>query len=160
MRDRPSTFRPPRHRLVKSLIIVALAMSGCASQPQNQQSGAGVEENFHDPLEDLNRKIFDFNQVVDRTVLVPAAKAYRAGLPEPVRDSIHDFLNNLQAPLIFANDTLQGRFDHAKDTMVRFVLNSTVGMAGLVDVAGRWGIPYHENDLGITFGVWGIPEGP
>ena len=73
---------------------------------------------------------------------------------------MHDFLNNLQAPLIAANDTLQGDLGRAKDTVVRFVLNSTVGMAGLVDVAGRWGIPYHENDLGVTFGVWGIPEGP
>jgi phospholipid-binding lipoprotein MlaA len=142
------------------LVVVGLVISGCATQPHSQQPGAVAEEDFHDPLEDVNRKIFDFNQVIDRHVLVPAAKAYRGGLPEPVRDSIHDFLNNLQEPLIFANDTLQGRLGHAKDSIVRFVLNSTIGMAGLVDVAGRWGIPYHENDLGITFGVWGIPEGP
>jgi phospholipid-binding lipoprotein MlaA len=159
MREQSTKLRHP-HLVFVPLLILASIVSGCASQPQNQQPGAVVEENFHDPMENFNRKIFDFNQVVDKHVLVPAAKAYRAGLPEPVRDSIHDFLNNLQEPLIFANDTLQGRLDHAKDSAIRFVLNSTIGMAGLVDVAGRWGIPYRENDLGITFGVWGIPEGP
>ena len=92
-------------------------------------------------MEDTNRKIFDFNQAVDHHVLVPVAKAYRAALPAPVRDSVHDFLTNLGEPLVFANDTLQGNIGHAKDTVVRFVLNSTIGMAGLVDVAGRWGIP-------------------
>jgi phospholipid-binding lipoprotein MlaA len=149
----------PRLDLMRSLVVVALVVSGCASHPQTSPTAA-AEEDFHDPLEDFNRKIFDFNQVVDRYVLVPAAKAYRAALPSPVRDSIHDFLNNLNEPLIFANDTLQGRFDYARDSVVRFVLNSTIGMGGLVDVAGRWGIPYRDNDLGVTFGVWGIPEGP
>jgi phospholipid-binding lipoprotein MlaA len=143
-----------------AFIMLALIVSGCAATPQNPQQAAVVGEDFNDPFEDTNRKIFDFNQVVDRHVLVPAAKAYRAALPEPIRNSVHDFLNNLRAPLIFANDTLQGNIGHAKDTVVRFILNSTIGMAGLVDVAGRWGIPYHEEDLGVTLGVWGIPEGP
>jgi phospholipid-binding lipoprotein MlaA len=160
MRVRLPDLWQPRQVLAQLLIILASVITGCASQPQNPQPGAVAEEDFHDPLENVNRKIFDFNQVIDRHALVPAAKAYRAALPEPVRDSIHDFLNNLQEPLIFANATLQGRFNTAKDSVVRFVLNSTIGMAGLVDVAGRWGIPYRENDLGITFGVWGIPEGP
>jgi len=142
------------------LIVLALLTSGCATRPQNPQQAALVGEDFHDPFEDANRKIFDFNQVVDRHVLVPVAKAYRASLPEPVRNSLRDFLNNLQGPLNFVNDTLQGDFGRAKDTAVRFVVNSTLGMAGLVDLAGRWGIPYHEQDLGVTLGVWGIPEGP
>jgi phospholipid-binding lipoprotein MlaA len=160
MRERLPILWHPRLVLAQCLIVLASIVSGCASQPQNPEPGAVAEENFHDPLENANRKIFDFNQVIDRHALVPAAKAYRAALPAPVRDSIHDFLNNLQEPLIFANATLQGRFGYAKDSVVRFVLNSTIGMAGLVDVAGRWGIPYRDNDLGITFGVWGIPEGP
>ncbi|MGH7116525.1 MAG: MlaA family lipoprotein [Stellaceae bacterium] len=140
------------------LILLALAASGCATQ--GLQQTASVGDDFHDPFEDTNRKIFQFNQVVDRHVLAPVAKAYRAALPAPVRNSVHDFLNNLGEPLIFANDTLQGNFARAKDTVVRFVLNSTLGMAGLVDVAGRWGIPYHAQDLGVTLGVWGIPAGP
>ncbi len=128
--------------------------------PRARNRAAAADEDFNDPLEDTNRKIFDFNQAVDRHVLVPVATAYRTVLPEPVRNSLRDFLTNLKEPLVFANDTLQGKFARAKDTVVRFVVNSTIGMGGLVDVAGRWGIPYHEQDLGVTFGVWGIPEGP
>lgn len=142
------------------LLMLALFASGCATRPPGPQQPGIVGEDFHDPFEDTNRKIFEFNQVVDRHVLVPVAKAYRASLPQPVRNSLRDFLNNLQEPLIFANDTLQGDFSRAKDTVVRFVLNSTIGFGGLVDVAGRWGIPYHDQDLGVTFGVWGIPAGP
>jgi phospholipid-binding lipoprotein MlaA len=94
-------------------------------------------------------------------VLVPVAKAYRTVLPDPVRDSLRDFLRNLREPLIFANNALQGDFEGAGETFARFTLNSTLGVGGLIDVAGRWGqLPYHEEDLGVTFGVWGIPEGP
>jgi phospholipid-binding lipoprotein MlaA len=160
MRERLPKLCHPRMVLAQSLIVLAAMVSGCASQPQTAQPGAVGEEDFHDPIENVNRKIFDFNQAIDRHALVPLAKAYRAAVPEPLRGTVHDFLNNLQEPLIFANSTLQGRFGYARDSVVRFVLNSTIGMAGLVDVAGRWGIPYRDNDLGITFGVWGIPEGP
>jgi phospholipid-binding lipoprotein MlaA len=142
------------------LLALAVVLPGCATQANAPQEAA-AEEEFNDPLEDLNRKIFDFNQVVDRNVLVPVAKAYRDVLPDAVRDSIRDFLYNLREPLIFANDTLQGDFERAGQTVARFVLNSTLGVGGLIDVAGRWGqLPYHEDDLGITLGVWGVPEGP
>ena len=77
-----------------------------------------------------------------------------------MRDSVRDFLNNLREPLIFVNDTLQGEFGSAAKTVGRFVVNSTIGMGGVVDVAGRWGVPFHEDDLGLTFGAWGLPEGP
>jgi phospholipid-binding lipoprotein MlaA len=151
------------HLVFSSLPLVAvLILSGCATQPDASQSAAAAEqEDFNDPIEDINREIFDFNQVVDRNVLVPVAKAYRTVLPDPVRDSLRDFLRNLREPLIFANDALQGEFERAGQTFARFTLNSTLGVGGFVDVAGRWGeLPYHEDDLGLTFGVWGIPEGP
>jgi phospholipid-binding lipoprotein MlaA len=160
MRAQPMNVRALRLTFTGSFIMLALIVSGCAAAPQNQQQATVAGEDFHDPFEDTNRKIFEFNQVVDRHVLVPVAKAYRASLPQPVRNSLRDFLNNLLGPLNFVNDTLQGDFGRAKDTAVRFVVNSTLGMVGLVDLAGRWGIPYHEQDLGITLGVWGIPEGP
>jgi phospholipid-binding lipoprotein MlaA len=73
---------------------------------------------------------------------------------------LRDFLNNLREPLVFVNDTLQGQFNRAATTVGRFVINSTIGIGGVVDVAGRWGIPYHEEDLGLTLGTWGVPEGP
>ena len=155
-------LRPPRLVFSNLSLVVALVLSGCATQPSTPESAAAAEqEDFNDPFEDTNRQIFDFNQVVDRNVLVPVAKAYRTVLPDPVRDSLRDFLRNLRAPLIFANDALQGEFERAGQTFARFTLNSTLGVGGLLDVAGRWGeLPYHEDDLGLTFGVWGIPEGP
>jgi phospholipid-binding lipoprotein MlaA len=143
------------------VLLSTLVLSGCAAPPNNSQPETAEAEDFNDPLEDTNRAIFDFNQMVDRNVLVPVAKAYRTVLPDPVRDSLRDFLRNLRAPLIFVNDALQGDLGRAGQTFARFTLNSTLGLAGFVDVAGRWGqLPYHEQDFGVTFGVWGIPEGP
>jgi phospholipid-binding lipoprotein MlaA len=143
------------------VLLSALVLSGCATSPNNAQSEVVETEDFNDPFEDANRAIFDFNQKVDRNVLVPVAKAYRTVLPDPVRDSLRDFLRNLREPLIFANDALQGEFERAGQTFARFTLNSTLGVGGLIDVAGRWGeLPYHEDDFGLTLGVWGLPEGP
>jgi phospholipid-binding lipoprotein MlaA len=152
--------RPLRFVFFDLIIFAALLLTGCASHRGAAQQAAAYEEDFNDPLEDINRKTFEFNQVVDRNVLVPVAKAYRTALPDPVRDSLRDFLNNLREPLVFVNDALQGQFARAGTTVGRFVVNSTIGMGGLVDVAGRWGTPFHEEDLGLTLGVWGIPEGP
>jgi phospholipid-binding lipoprotein MlaA len=160
MQDRSFKVFPLRRALLDLFVASALITSGCAARSQAPAPSAAAEEDFHDPFEDTNRAIFDFNQKVDRTVLVPVAKAYRTVLSDPLRESVRDFLNNLNAPLIFANDALQGNFSLAKDTFVRFLLDSTIGMGGLVDVAGRWGIPFHEQDLGVTLGVWGIAEGP
>jgi len=152
--------RPLRLVLLDLCVLSTLILSGCASRSDTAQQAATYEEDFNDPLEDTNRKIFEFNQVVDRNVLVPVAKAYRTALPDPVRDSLRDFLNNLREPLVFVNDTLQGEFGRAAKTVGRFVINSTIGIGGVVDVAGRWGIPFHEEDLGLTLGAWGVPEGP
>jgi phospholipid-binding lipoprotein MlaA len=153
-------LRPLRLVFLNHFVFMVLALSGCASHSNTEQQVTTYEEDFNDPLEDTNRKIFEFNQFVDRNAIVPAAKAYRTALPDPVRDSVRDFLNNLREPLVFVNDTLQGQFESAAKTVGRFVVNSTIGIGGVVDVAGRWGIPYHEEDLGLTFGAWGIPEGP
>ncbi len=154
MPNRPMTYLS-RCAAPGLFLVGSLLLSACAAP----QRAAGVG-NFYDPFESANRKIFAFNQQVDRHVILPVAKAYRAVLPEPARDSIRDFLRNLRAPIIFANDTLQGDFPAAGRTLARFALNSTIGMAGLVDIAGRWGIPYHYEDFGVTLGVWGLSPGP
>jgi phospholipid-binding lipoprotein MlaA len=152
---------PPLRLAFSNLsVVAALVLSSCASQSNTEQQVSTYEEEFNDPFEETNRKIFEFNQVVDRNVLVPVAKTYRTALPDPVRDSVRDLLNNLREPLIFVNDALQGQFGSAAKTVGRFVINSTIGIGGVVDVAGRWGIPYHEEDLGLTLGAWGMPEGP
>jgi phospholipid-binding lipoprotein MlaA len=152
--------RSLRFGLSELFLCSALIVSGCASHPGTEQQVTAYEEEFNDPFEDTNRKIFQFNQTVDRNVIVPVAKAYRAAVPDPVRDSLRDFLNNLREPLVFVNDALQGQFDRAGKDVARFVINSTIGIGGVVDVMGRWGVPYHEEDLGLTLGTWGIPEGP
>ena len=113
----------------------------------------------HDPWEKTNRDIFDFDVRVDHAVARPIARGYRSVVPEPVRDGIHNALNNLNAPVVLANDVLQGDGGKAINTVGRIVINSTVGIGGLIDVASKIGIPGHDNDFGITLGKNGIAEG-
>ena len=115
------------------VLLSALFLSGCATSPNNAQSEVVEAEDFNDPLEDANRAIFDFNQKVDRNVLVPVAKAYRTVLPEPVRDSLRDFLRNLRAPLIFVNNALQG--DLRRDAMTEKRCHTRPGEAPLAVAA-------------------------
>jgi phospholipid-binding lipoprotein MlaA len=137
-------------------VISALALSlllGACSTP----SAESLAQN--DPWEKTNRDIFDFDVRVDHAVARPVAKGYRAVVPEPVRDGVHNALTNLNSPVVLANDVLQGDGDKAASTFGRIVINSTVGIAGLIDVASKIGIPGHENDFGITLGKNGIAEG-
>jgi phospholipid-binding lipoprotein MlaA len=113
----------------------------------------------NDPWEKTNRDIFDFDVRVDHTVARPIARGYRSVVPEPVRDGIHNALNNLNSPAVLANDILQGDGDKAMTTAGRIVINSTIGIGGLIDVASKIGIPRHNNDFGITLGKNGIAEG-
>jgi phospholipid-binding lipoprotein MlaA len=137
-------------------VISALAVSvmlGACSTP----SAESLAQN--DPWERTNRDIFDFDVRVDHAVARPIAKGYRTVVPEPVRDGIHNALTNLNSPVVLANDVLQGEGDKAANTAGRLVINSTVGLGGLIDVASRIGIPGHDNDFGITLGKNGIAEG-
>jgi phospholipid-binding lipoprotein MlaA len=143
------------------LFAAALAIAGCAGQnPPGAGQTASADEGFNDPFENTNRSIFGFNQAVDSAVLVPAAKAYRTVLPQPVRQAVHNFLQNLDGPVVFANDVLQAQGQLAGNTAARVVINTTLGIGGLFDVAGLIGIPYHSNDLGVTLANWGFAEGP
>ncbi|HSV28950.1 MAG TPA: VacJ family lipoprotein, partial [Candidatus Omnitrophota bacterium] len=92
--------------------------------------------------------------------LKPLAQGYRAAVPQFGRDRVRDFLNNLRAPIVFANDVLQGETDRAVQTMMRFAFNTGFGIGGLFDLAAEGGIPFHDEDFGQTFAVWGLPEGP
>jgi phospholipid-binding lipoprotein MlaA len=154
-----------RVRRLLFLLSSLVAIAGCAAPgappgaANNAQGGAGAEE-FNDPYEDTNRSVFSFNQSVDSAVLLPVAKAYRAALPDGVRQSVHDFLQNLNGPVIFANDVLQGEVGLAGKTLLRLVFNTTFGVGGVFDPAAQMGIPYHSNDLGITLANWGFVEGP
>jgi phospholipid-binding lipoprotein MlaA len=113
----------------------------------------------NDPWEPTNRAIFDFDVQLDHAVARPVAKFYVSAVPEPARDGIHNALTNLNAPVVLANDVLQGDGDKAGQTLGRFLINSTVGLAGLIDVGAKVGIPGHDNDFGITLGKGGAAEG-
>lgn len=148
----------PRSKLLHcTLLLTLLGAAGCAA-PGPQATVQPTEA--YDPWENTNRDIFAFNQRVDRSVLVPVAEAYRGNLPQPVRDGIHNFLQNLDLPIIFANDVLQAEPGLAAHSAGRFVVNTTAGVAGFFDPATPLGLPYHANDLGITMARWGVPEGP
>jgi len=132
-----------------SILALGLLLCGCAAGPDK-----------NDPYEATNRKIFAFNMAIDHLALRPTAERYNAYVPESARDGIHNVLNNLQAPVVFANDLLQGAPSRAGETAERFVLNTTLGVAGLVDIASRLGVTGHDEDFGQTLGVWGVGEGP
>src|SRR6185312_13910706 len=134
------------------MLTACLALSACATKDP-----AALAQN--DPWEPTNRAVFDFDVKLDHAVATPVAKFYRAAVPELARDGVHNALTNLNAPVVFVNDTLQLDGDKATDTLGRFVINSTVGLAGLIDVATKMGIPYHDNDFGITLGKGGAAEG-
>jgi len=136
-------------------ILVGVLLTGCAST----RAVEGPQE-INDPFEPFNRLMFNTTLAIDKAVLRPTAIVYRAVFPEPIRDSVRNFLNNLDSPIIFTNDVLQGELARAKITFVRTVVNTTVGIGGLFDVADRWGFPRHREDFGQTLATLGIGEGP
>lgn len=129
-------------------------------QPAIDSQAQVVGEDDNDPLEGLNRGIFEFNRVVDGVLIKPIAQIYRGVLPQQAQDSVRSFLRNLRSPVILANDVLQGDMDRAGSTVGRFLVNTTLGIGGLFDVASELGMPFHDEDFGQTLAVWGVGEGP
>ncbi len=143
------------------LAMLAL-LSGCATAPDpnlDPEAYADYVET-NDPLEPLNRAIFDFNLFIDELLLTPLAIIYRDILPPVMTDGIDNFLANLTEPVTFVNDLLQGEATRAGHTFTRFFVNSTVGVGGLFDVATELEVPDHSEDFGQTLAVWGVGEGP
>lgn len=147
-------------RLTRAVAFAAaLAVAACATPPEEPEARAEFEE-INDPLEPMNRAVFAFNDGLDQAVIKPVAEGYREVVPRFGRDRVRDFLGFLEAPIVFANDLLQGSPDRAGVTLGRFVLNGTFGVLGIMDVASALGLPEHEEDFGQTLAVWGIGEGP
>jgi phospholipid-binding lipoprotein MlaA len=142
------------NRSVSGAIVAACAvlLSGCAHSPESIAA--------NDPFEPMNRAVYKFDQRVDRSVVVPLAGIYFYYLPPPVHHGIHNVFTNLDLPVTFANDVLQLRPVAAVSALSRFVLNSSLGLGGLVDLATPAGIPYKPSDFGETLGRYGVPEGP
>lgn len=132
--------------------------SGCVVLDSPEKI-AQVEET-NDPFEPTNRYIFEVNIFLDEFMLKPAAAWYDAALPQPAQDGVQRFLANLRMPWTAVNDFFQGRPERSYAALMRFLINSTVGILGVFDVASGWGFPAHEEDAGQTFAVMGVPEGP
>ena len=117
-------------------------------------------EEINDPFEDLNRDIFIFNEKLDEKLLKPAALTYRKVTPQFARTGVTNFFNNLEEIDTTINQVLQGEIKYAFNDAGRFVINSTIGLLGLIDVASKMGLERHEEDFGQTLGVWGFDSGP
>ena len=135
---------------IKNLIIVALMLPlfGCATQ-----------QNI-DPLESMNRSIYGFNVAVDDAVMKPVAKGYKAVMPDPVEKGINNFFNNIRDIITVINDVLQLKIEHAANDTGRVLVNSTVGLLGLIDVHSMSGGERRKEDFGQTLAQWGFESGP
>jgi len=156
MSSRISPLRgtPPqssRRAVALTLASLTVLAAGCATGP---------EANPADPREPMNRAVFTVNDKVDQYVAQPIAKGYKAVTPEPARIAVTNFFANFSDVGNFANNVLQGKVVDAAETMMRVAINTVLGIGGLIDIATAAGIPRHSQDLGLTFGTWGIPSGP
>ena len=167
--------RPSRVVLAFALLAGLALLGGCAAAPI-APAGETLEppvvelpeeladEDFaidiHDPWEGWNRRVYRFNAEFDRVVFLPVVETYEFVVPEPARDSVTNFFDNLDNLITFANQLLQGRPMAAAQTVFRFAVNSSVGVLGLFDPSSAIGVPKHEEDFGQTMGVWGAEEGP
>lgn len=157
-------------------LALALAfLYGCAASPEDDPGALGEGEDdplaelygeeadeaddANDPLEIPNRFIFAINGFLDFMILKPVAFTYNFWVPEPVRESVGNFLHNISSPVILANDLFQGEFDRAETTFNRFAINTTVGVLGLFDPAADWGYERHTEDFGQTLATNGVGEG-
>lgn len=131
------------------LLAAIVLLSGCATT-----SGGA-----NDPLEGYNRAMYSFNDTLDKVIIKPAAQGYDAVLPDPIQKGVSNFFSNLNEITVILNDLLQLKFGQAFHDTGRFVLNSTVGFAGIFDVAGYAGYEKHDEDFGQTLGVWGVEPG-
>lgn len=133
------------------VILLALLLAGCAGT----QSRHTDPEN--DPWEGYNRKVFAFNTTMDKVVR-PIAVGYDKIMPDPAQRGVGNFFRNLDAPVTYVNQVLQGKFRQSIDTIGRFLVNSTVGLLGFFDVATKMGIPFYNEDLGQTLATWGYKD--
>lgn len=134
----------------------SVILAGCAGTDSSVMGEQGIQ----DPFEPANRAVFAFNKAVDKAVVHPVIKGYRAVVPKPARTGLKNFLRNLKSPIRFANQLLQGDLSGAGTEFVRTSINTMLGAGGLYDLAAHEGIEYEQEDFGQTLGVWGVGHGP
>jgi len=137
------------YKSILGLILLSWLVAGCATPPTKQ-----------DPLEKFNRNVYAFNDGIDKMLVKPVAETYKTIVPEPVDYGVSNFFSNINDMVVVANDLLQFKFKQAASDTGRFLLNSTVGLLGIFDVASELGLHKHQEDFGQTLGYWGINSGP
>ena len=110
---------------------------------------------IHDPFENFNRKVYKFNDTLDRYFIEHIARSYRKSVPKPARTSIRNFLDNLTLPISALNSFAQGKVDNGLATISSFLINSTLGLGGFFEISRKKGIDYEREDFGQTLGYWG-----
>ncbi len=155
MKSRNSELAARAKQAKTAVLMVTLAMlvGGCAST-------GGHERDRRDPAEGFNRAMFTFNDKLDKAVLKPVAKGYVHVVPKPGRQAVGNFFSNIDDVFISVNNLLQGKPVNAASDMGRFVVNSTLGLLGTIDVASKMGLEKHDEDFGQTLGRWGVHDGP
>ena len=142
-------------RVAPLLLVVAVALSACTTS----QDPALRTDGINDPYEAQNRAIHGFNKGLDKNLVRPVSKGYAAVVAPEIRDRVNDFSTNLSNPGIAINSLLQGDLRGAGIATARFLLNTTIGIGGIVDAATELQIPQHDTDFGETLAVWGVGEG-
>ncbi|MEE9447319.1 MAG: VacJ family lipoprotein [Arenicellales bacterium] len=153
-------------RVVLLMVVLGAMLGGCSSlqkqkfEMMSDTIKAELEQKNSDPFEKMNRSVYKFNDGLDKAILKPVAEAYAGHIPQTVRRSVANFFSNLWEPNTAINAFLQGRPEIAVESLARFLVNSTIGMLGLFDVASPMGVPHHDEDFGQTLAVWGMGNGP
>lgn len=138
---------------IATILLLAAALVGCATVPP-------AERNPRDPWQRVNRGVYKFNDAIDRTVVTPVARTYVRVMPQTIRTGVTNFFNNVTYPDVIVNALLQGQLEpFARDTG-RLIVNTTIGIGGILDPASHMGLALEDRDFGQTFGKWGIPSGP
>lgn len=155
-KGKAGTMKPLQKALTK-IVFSAVLSAAILSIPLRAH---GEAEQPYDPLESVNRKIFSFNDTLDVHAIEPVSRAYRRNIPDFMQTGITNFFLNLRYPSYLVSDILQGKFEQALEHTGRFIVNTTVGIVGLVDVAEDIGLPDHEEDFGTALAYHGVPAGP
>jgi phospholipid-binding lipoprotein MlaA len=142
------------------LLIIAQAPAAWAADVAAPPATAVAAPSPDDPFERENRRNYAFNEKLDKQIIAPLARIYSRLTPGFIGRGLHNFFVNLTEPVVFINDVLQVRIGRASNTLVRFTLNTTFGIGGLIDVARRADVPHHDNDFGVTLGRYGVKAGP
>lgn len=145
-------------RIIRSLLVIGIfGLAGCSTLKPTDDIAAQTST---DPFERVNRGVYGFNEAVDNAILKPVAKGYDAVVPAPAKTGVSNFFNNLSEPLNIVNNALQGKLDGTLHSIYRFSVNSTIGLFGLIDVAGKLDVEETPEDLGQTLATWGVGPGP